>query len=86
MNLPLLKGYSAVGVFSGAWVEQFPAEAAAAADEVMQWIASGKLTPRIDKILPLEQAAEAMRLLARREVLGRVVLETAPGAGAQVAD
>ena len=84
MNLPLLKGYSVVGVFSGAWVEQFPAEAAAAADEVMQWIASGKLTPRIDKTLPLEQAAEAMGLLARREVLGRVVLETAPGAGAQV--
>jgi NADPH2:quinone reductase len=84
MNLPLLKGYSVVGVFSGAWVEQFPAAAAAAADEVMQWIASGKLTPCIDKTLPLEQAAEAMRLLARREVLGRVVLETAPGAGAQV--
>jgi hypothetical protein len=33
--------------------------------------------------LPLEQAAEAMQLLARREVLGRIVLETAPGAGAQ---
>ena len=84
MNLPLLKGYSVVGVFSGAWVEQFPAEAAAAADEVMQWIASGKLTPSIDKTLPLDQAAEAMGLLARREVLGRVVLETAPGAGAEV--
>lgn len=84
MNLPLLKGYSVVGVFSGAWVEQFPAEAAAAADEVMQWIAAGKLTPRIDKTLPLDQAAEAMRMLARREVLGRIVLETAPGAGAQV--
>lgn len=84
MNLPLLKGYSVVGVFSGAWVEQFPAAAAAAADEVMQWIASGELAPRIDKTLPLEQAAEAMELLARREVLGRVVLETAPGAGAQV--
>lgn len=84
MNLPLLKGYSVVGVFSGAWVEQFHDAAAAAADEVMQWIAAGKLTPRIDKILPLDQAADAMRLLARREVLGRVVLETAPGAGALV--
>ena len=83
MNLPLLKGYSVVGVFSGAWVEQFPAEAAAAADEVMNWIAAGKLTPRIDRVLPLEQAAEAMQLLARSEVLGRIVLETAPGAGAQ---
>jgi NADPH2:quinone reductase len=84
MNLPLLKGYSVVGVFSGAWVEQFPDAAAAAADEVMQWIASGKLNPRIDRILPLDEAAAAMRLLGRREVLGRSVLETAPGAGMQV--
>jgi NADPH:quinone reductase len=84
MNLPLLKGYSVVGVFSGAWVEQFPAEAAAAADEVMEWIAAGKLTPRIDRILPLEQAADAMRLLAGREVLGRVVLETSQGAATRI--
>ena len=53
--------------------------AAAAADDVMQWIAEGALTPRIDRILPLEQAAEAMRILGRREVLGRIVLETSYG-------
>lgn len=80
MNLPLLKSYSIVGVFAGAWMEKFPKEALIAADKVMEWIASGALCPRIDKVLPLEQAAEAMRCLGRREVLGRIVLETAPDA------
>lgn len=80
MNLPLLKSYSVVGVFAGAWVEKFPEEASVAADQVMEWIASGELCPRIDKVLPLERAAEAMKSLGRREVLGRIVLETAPDA------
>jgi NADPH2:quinone reductase len=79
MNLPLLKSYSVVGVFAGAWVEKFPEQAAAAADEVMDWINQGALKPRIDRIMPLEGAAEAMRALDRREVLGRIVLETAAG-------
>lgn len=83
MNLPLLNSYSIVGVFAGAWVEKFPEEASVAADKVMGWIAAGELSPRIDKVLPLERAAEAMKSLERREVLGRIVLETAPGAAAQ---
>ena len=75
MNLPLLKGFSVVGVFEGAWAEKHPDEALAAADRVMTWIADGKLQPRIDRILPLDQAPEAMHALDRRDVIGRIVLE-----------
>ncbi|MEX0339986.1 MAG: NADPH:quinone oxidoreductase family protein [Arenibacterium sp.] len=75
MNLPLLKGFSVVGVFEGAWAEAFPGEARAAADKIMNWVASGELRPRIDRTLPLEQAPEALRALDRREVIGRIVLE-----------
>lgn len=75
MNLPLLKGFSVVGVFEGAWAEKFPEEARAASAKVMNWVADGSLKPRIDRVLPLDQAAEAMRALDRREVLGRIVLE-----------
>ena len=45
MNLPLLKNYSVVGVFAGAWLDNSPSDAAAAADKLMQWIAEGKLRP-----------------------------------------
>lgn len=75
MNLPLLKNFSVVGVFSGAWLDRFPEQAAAAADKVMGWIADGFLTPRVDRIMALEEAADAMRLLEQRKVRGRIVLE-----------
>jgi len=74
MNLPLLKNYSIVGVFTGAWTTKFPDEAAQAADKVMAFIDEGKLRPRVDRVLPLEQAAEAMSALAERRVQGRIVL------------
>jgi NADPH2:quinone reductase len=74
MNLPLLKNYSIVGVFTGAWAERFPNERACAADMIMAWAAEGKLHPRIDRVLPLEQTADAMTAIADRSVQGRVVL------------
>ena len=75
MNLPLLKNYSIVGVFMGAWTKNFPDEAAQAADKVMALVGEGKLRPRVDRVLPLEQAAEAMRAVAERSVQGRMVLQ-----------
>jgi NADPH2:quinone reductase len=74
MNLPLLKNYSIVGVFTGAWGERFPDEKARAADMIMAWVGEGKLHPRIDHVLPLEQAADAMTAIADRSVQGRIVL------------
>jgi NADPH2:quinone reductase len=74
MNLPLLKNYSIVGVFMGAWADRFPDEAAAAMGKVMALVGEGKLRPRIDRVLPLESAAEAMSAIAQRTVMGRIVL------------
>jgi alcohol dehydrogenase len=37
-------------------------------------IADGKLKPVIDKVLPLEQAAEGLRLIQDREVIGKVIV------------
>src|SRR5580658_8838530 len=42
MNLPLLKNYSIVGVFAGAWTTNFPAEAAEAADRIMALVGEGR--------------------------------------------
>jgi NADPH:quinone reductase len=74
MNLPLLKNYSIVGVFAGAWMTNFPDESAEAADKVMALVGEGALRPRVDRVLPLEQAPEAMRAVAERSVQGRMVL------------
>jgi alcohol dehydrogenase len=41
---------------------------------LLELIAAGRLAPSIDKILPLEETAEAERLLEDREVFGKVLL------------
>jgi NADPH2:quinone reductase len=74
MNLPLLKNYSIVGMFSGAWMDRCPDEAVRAAVDIMQWAGQGKLKPHVDRVLPLERAAEAMNAIADRSVIGRTVL------------
>src|SRR5438270_4033221 len=39
---------------------------------LMKLIAAGKMKPVIDKVLPLEQAREGLRLIQDREVIGKV--------------
>jgi NADPH2:quinone reductase len=75
MNLPLLKNYSIVGVFAGAWTEKFPEQAVRMNDALAQLLAEGKIRPHIDRVLPLEQVKEAMRAMADRTVQGRIVLK-----------
>jgi len=42
---------------------------------LMAMIAEGQIKPVIDKVLPLEEAREGLRLIADREVIGKVVIE-----------
>ena len=74
MNLPLLKNYSIVGVFWGAWAERFPEASAAADEQLFEWVAQGKLKPHVGTVLPLEQFRTAMELVQERKAQGRVVL------------
>jgi alcohol dehydrogenase len=41
---------------------------------LLEWVATGRLVPLIDRTLALEEAAEGERLLEDREVVGKVVL------------
>jgi NADPH:quinone reductase len=75
MNLPLLKNYSIVGVFSGAWSDKFPEQAARMNDALARLLGEGKIRPRVDRVLPLDEVKEAMRAVADRAVQGRIVLK-----------
>ena len=44
------------------------------AGDVLGWIASGKLTLRVDRAVPLRDAGEAHRALEARETAGKVLL------------
>jgi NADPH:quinone reductase-like Zn-dependent oxidoreductase len=41
---------------------------------LMRLIADGKMRPVIDKVLPLDEAREGLRLIHDREVIGKVVV------------
>jgi NADPH2:quinone reductase len=75
MNLPLLKNYSIVGLFWGAWVERFPQASIAADEQLFDWVAQGQLKPRIGKVFPMEQFRAAMESVQGRKAQGRVVLQ-----------
>ena len=44
------------------------------AGDVFMWVLSGELAVRIDRVLPLSEAAEAHRLLQSRQTAGKVLL------------
>ncbi len=73
-NLALLKGCAIVGVFWGRFRTEEPEENRRNFQQLFEWHASGRLVPHISHILPLAQGAEAMRMLTRREAIGKVVL------------
>ena len=74
-NLPLLKNYSVVGAYWGAWAERHPRESAAADEALMRLVGTGELRPHVGRTMPWEDFAVALDLLHRREAQGRVVLQ-----------
>ncbi len=75
MNLLLLKNYSIVGVFWGAWSERNRDASMAADEQIFAWIAQGKLKPHVGAVFPLEQFKTAMESVLDRTAQGRVVLK-----------
>jgi NADPH2:quinone reductase len=77
LNLTLLKGCSVVGVFWGAFVGREPERHRENIDELLALWQDGKLRPHVSSIYPLERAGEAIRELADRRALGKVVVKIA---------
>jgi NADPH2:quinone reductase len=74
LNLPLLKGFSVVGVYWGEFVRRQPRESRENMQRLFAWLAEGKLRPLVSASYPLERAAEALRALMSREATGKLVL------------
>src|SRR5436190_2289751 len=74
LNLALLKGASVVGVFWGDFARREPKLFAESVKQLARWYGEGKLRPHISQTLPLERAAEAIKLLASRQAKGKIVL------------
>lgn len=76
LNLPLLKGASAVGVFWGDFIRREPARHTAAMEELMRWHAAGKIRPHVSATYALAQTPQALLDMASRKVTGKIVIRT----------
>jgi len=74
VNMPLIKGFSVVGVRAGEYGRRFPERGKENMAAIWKWAAEGKTRPRIHAELPLDKWREAYRLLIDREVVGKVVI------------
>jgi len=74
LNLLLLKGCDLRGVFWGDFVRRDPAGHRANMERLLAWAAAGQIRAHVHGAFPLEQAAEALALIAERKVQGKVVL------------
>jgi NADPH2:quinone reductase len=74
LNLVLLKSCQIVGVFYGAMSAREPERSAAISDQLIEWVASGKLQPYVSARYPLEGAGAALRAMMDRNVVGKVVI------------
>src|SRR5690348_17083094 len=73
-NLLLIKGASVIGIRAGEAARRDPALRARLGAALTRLTAAGHLRPHISHALPLARWAEAMRLVAEREAIGRVAL------------
>lgn len=73
-NIPLIKGFSVVGVRAGEYGRRFPERGAESVAAVDAFAAAGRIRPHVHAALDLADWREAFAMIERREVVGKVVL------------
>jgi NADPH2:quinone reductase len=74
LNLVLLKSCDIRGVLWGAWTMRDPKGQAALMKEIAAWCAEGKLSAHVHAAYPLSETAAALKAIAERKVMGKIVL------------
>jgi NADPH2:quinone reductase len=75
LNLVLLKSADVRGVFWGAWIARDPAGHRANTEQLLSWVADGKLSSHLHAVYPLSEATAALKAIASRQVMGKVILK-----------
>ncbi len=74
LNLVLLKSCDVLGVFWGAWTERDPEGHRANTAQLLAWAAEDKLSSHVHAVYPLGDGAAALKAIAARSVMGKVIL------------
>ena len=73
-NIPLIKGFSVIGVRAGEYGRQLPERGRIVRDRIWRWAAEGVTRPTVFAELPLDHWREAFELMRDRRLVGKVVL------------
>jgi NADPH2:quinone reductase len=74
LNLVLLKSCDIRGVLWGAWTTRDPYGQAALMKDIAAWCAEGKLSAHVHAAYPLAETRAALKAIADRKVMGKIVL------------
>jgi NADPH2:quinone reductase len=74
LNLALLKGCDILGVFWGSFIERDPKGHQANMADLVRWTAEGKLSAHVHAAYPLKDTSAALKAIADRKVMGKVIL------------
>jgi NADPH2:quinone reductase len=77
LNLCLLKGASIVGVWWGTWATKSPLESQKNFRELIGMIDSGKFSPLVTEVYPLDDYKAAFASISERRAKGKVILSMA---------
>mgnify|MGYP002845672392 FL=1 len=75
VNIPLIKGFSVVGVRAGEYARRFPERGEQVARAIDTLASEGRIAPHVDCTLPLASWREAFELMERGDIVGKLVLE-----------
>ena len=73
-NLLLVKNASVLGFYWGSYRKHDPERLRDGFKELFAWHREGRIRPLVSQTLPLAQTADAIRLLAERRAIGKVVV------------
>ena len=75
VNIPLIKGFSVIGVRAGEYGRHNPAKGRENIAAIDTMLAAGTVHPHIGARFPLEKAVDAMLVLAARKAIGKMIIE-----------
>jgi len=74
LNLALLKSCDIRGVSWGAWTKREPMAQRALMADIVRWCGEGRLSGHVHAVYPLERIAAALKDIAERKAMGKIVL------------
>ena len=75
VNMPLIKGFSVVGVRAGEYGRKYPEKGRENIAAIDRLLSEKKIRPYIGARFPLARAVDAMRTLKDRTIIGKAVVE-----------